>query len=80
MFLLLQVTTLPGLVALCFAEEEIFCLYFVTQPHVTTWLVGHVTLWVSSLYYKSPSCKVSGHKRCSRESILFLFCHVTSRD
>ena len=63
-----------------FAEEGIFCFYFVTQPHVTRWSEGHVALWVSFLYYKSPSCQVGGHRRCSRENITFLFCHVTSRD
>ena len=30
----------------------------VLELFVTTWWEGHVTLWVSSIHYKSPSCQM----------------------
>ena len=61
-------------------QEKKFRFSFVAWPHVTSWSEGHVTLWVSSPYYKSRSCQVWWNRRCAREEISFFVCRLTSCD
>ena len=66
--------------AIGLVEEEIFCFWFVTWPHVTTWPEGHVTLWVSTPLYKSPSCQVWWSRAlCKRRNSVFRL-QVTAHD
>ena len=53
-----QVTNLPCFVVIDLVEEGILSFQFFTWPQVITWSECHVTLWVSSLLYKSLSCQV----------------------
>ena len=71
----LNVTTLPGLVAISVVEVEMFFIYHVaTNDHV---FKGYVTLWVEAFRSKSPPSKFGGHRPfCSRD-IRYLIFHVT---
>ena len=53
-----QVTILLGLVVTGVVEEKIFCFWFVTWPHVSSWSESHVTLRVSFPHHKWLPCKV----------------------
>ena len=50
------VTAIQSLVIIDLFEEEILRFQSGTWIHVTTWLEGQVTSWVSSRHHKSPSC------------------------
>ena len=39
-----------------------------------------MTLWVALLITSHYPPKFGGHRHCGREDILFLVCHMTSRD
>ena len=75
-----KVTTLQSVVAICLAKEEIFCFLFVMWTHVTTWSEGLVTFLVISLITSHYPAKFGDHRPCGRWDILFLVCHVTTRD
>ena len=68
------VTTFKRLVAISFAEEEIFYFWIVTCPHVTT---RSEVMWH---WWVSLNISLHGHKRCTREEISPFVCHMTSRD
>ena len=48
-------TTLPSFVDIGLAEEEIFCFSLVKWPHVPTWSMNYVVLWMDASHPKSPS-------------------------
>ena len=41
-------------VTILLTEYEVFCFYEVMWPHVTTWSMGYVALWVGVFHPKSP--------------------------
>ena len=54
----LRVNTLPGLVARDHVVVEIYYSLFTALSHVTTYLIGRVTLWVEAPHGKLPLCQV----------------------
>ena len=76
-----KVTTLQIFVIIGFMKEEILSFYFlntfsqITRCHGLMWY--HV--WVSLIIRHYPAT-FGGHKSCRKGDILFLICHVSSRD
>ena len=63
-------TTGPGFGAIRHAKEQIFWFSLVAWPHVGTWSMSYVTLWVGAAHPKSPSCM--SYVSCCWKYIIYL--------